>query len=372
MNNKPRLLLYGKTWGEPRNIIFSHYLSEYFSVLVVTIDGIKNETIELMNPSEVRFERFKLRHWNGLAFTTRLKRIIKSFNPHFILTIETHSISSFQSMKFAANYKFTPVIFVWENTLKIPKYFFQREIQKKVIKRSELLIAGSADAKRYLIDKGANNDKIYINPETGFDQRIFFINGENFREEWGYKGNDFLILFAGRLVKEKGVELILKSAKQFEIKYDDIKFLFVGKGEMENEIRNCKMKNVFIKNSHNFVDMGRVIRSCDILVYPSVGTKFWVEQFGYSVVEGHACGKPVIVSNSGTLPRLVEDGVNGSIFQEGNQSSLEEKILWWYDRFKNKSNIDTSAVEKFSAKNVAFNFKKIMIDNDKTLQNNWY
>ena len=117
--------------------------------------------------------------------------------------------------------------------------------------------------------------------------------------------------------------------------------------------------------------MGKVIRTCNLFIYPSLTTKYWVEQFGYSVIEAQACGKPTIVSNSGSLPKLVQNEVNGSIIKEGDELELETKILWWYNRLKNDAIIDNDFVHKFNARNISINYKKIIIDNDVSFKNNW-
>lgn len=264
------------------------------------------------------------------------------------------------------------MVFEWENVQTIPKYAFQKSVQGKVIQKSDYLIAGSADTKKYLIEKGGSASKIFINPETGFDKRVFFHSGDNYRKEWGFNSSDFVVLFAGRLVEEKGIEVILKAAICFEKKYKYIKFVLVGKGNMYNRIKDCKASNVFVKKEYSFTEMGNVMRACDILIYPSLTTKYWIEQFGFSVVEAQACGKPTVVSNSGALPRLIREGVNGSVVEEGNHTFLEEKILWWYKKLKENGKIDVSDVGRFSAENIALNYKKIIIDKYVSFGEEWY
>ena len=58
------------------------------------------------------------------------------------------------------------------------------------------------------------------------------------------------------------------------------------------------------------------------VILPSEG----YENGPYSVMEAMAKGRPIITSNLGGLPELVEDGFNGFIFESGNVSSLKDKI----------------------------------------------
>lgn len=372
MENRPRLLLYGIAWNEQRNIIFSHYLSRYFTVFVLTRDGINKRVLELAKPTSIFFERFRIKNKIGLSFSFKLRNYLELVKPDYILTQETHSFSSYQAVNLAAKYNFKSVVFEWENVQSIPKHFFQKKIQREVVSKSSFLVAGSNDAKRYLLEKGGNADKIFINPETGIDTRIFCEGDDSYRTAWGFSKSDFIVLFAGRLIKEKGIELILEVAQKFESEYKDIKFVFVGKGFLTDKIRNFDAKNVFLKGTYDFIDMGKVFRSCDLFVYPSISTKYWVEQFGYSVIEAQACGKPVIVSDSGTLPKLVKDEISGSIIREKSELELKTKIVEWFNKSKNNKKISDNFVHMFNAQNISENYRKIILKNDIAFLENWF
>jgi glycosyltransferase involved in cell wall biosynthesis len=62
----------------------------------------------------------------------------------------------------------------------------------------------------------------------------------------------------------------------------------------------------------------------DALVLPSRTVPTWKEQFGRVIIEAHACGTPVIGSDSGAIPEVVGEG--GVIFAEGNVAQLAETI----------------------------------------------
>ena len=271
----------------------------------------------------------------------------------------------------ANRFKFKPVVFSWQNVETIPKLFFQKYLQKKILDNTAYLLAGTFDTKIYLEKKGANPDNIYINPVSGYDDKIFN-KGKNLRDTWEFNENDFIILYAGRLVKEKGIYIILSAAKKLETVNNKIKFVFIGKGKLKSLIKNFRSENTFYKGYYDFLEMGNVLRTCDIFIYPSISTKYWIEQFGYSVIEAQACGKAAIVSNSGALPKFIEDGINGSIIEEENEFELVEKILWWYDRLKSNEEINTNFITRFHAKNIAANYNRILLNNDESFLNNWF
>ena len=371
MADKLKLLIYGSSWDEKRHLLFYRYLTEFFEVIVITPFSCNEEILELIKPVKVITTKFWIKKKIGLAFSLKFKKYIKKFNPKYILTFETHSISSYQAIRLANKFNFKSAVFSWQNVETIPKLFFQRYLQKKVLSKSVYLLAGTFDTKKYLEKKGANPNKIYINPISGYDEKIFNEVGK-LKKLWGFEDDEFIILYSGRLVKEKGINLILNAAKKLETVNDKIKFIFVGKGKLKNVIKKFKSENTFYKGYYDFLEMGKVLRSCDIFIYPSISTKYWIEQFGYSVIEAQACGKAVIVSNSGALPKFIDDEINGSIIEEKNESELIEKILWWYDRLKNKKEIDKNLSARFLAQNIALNYKRILLDNEPTLLNNWF
>ena len=372
MDNKPKLLVYAATWIEKRNLLFSRYLSDYFEVIIITRPDGDEKVFELIKPAKVIPVKFFFKKKIGLSFSLKFKKLINDIKPSYVMTIETHSISSYQSVKAAGKLNYKPVVFSWQNMKTIPKYFIQSRIQKKVLKNSDYLIAGSPGTKQYLIKKHADPDKIFINPETGYDEKIFANAGNSLRRDWRLAAEDIIILYAGRFIKEKGINLILEAARKIEQVNPQIKFVFIGTGYLENRIKIFDSQNIHWRGSYDYAEMGKVLRACNIFVYPSTSTRYWIEQFGYSVVEAQACGKPVIVSDSGNLPRLVKDGINGSIIEKGNSFSLVEKIFLWCDKLQIDGEIKEISVSKFSGANIALNYKRILINKDRSLLNEWF
>jgi glycosyltransferase involved in cell wall biosynthesis len=372
MESKPRLLIYAASWNEKRNLLFSYHLAYFFEVvLLIPFTGDKN-LLESIKPAKVLHTKYRFKNKIGLAFTRQFKYIVEEYKPDFVITIESHSISSYQSAKLSKKFNYKAVVFSWQNQASMPKYLFQKFIQKKVLLLSSHLLAGTPDTKDYLVQKHAGTDKIFINPESGYDEKIFVPEGDDLRNEWGMEPDDVIVLYAGRFIKEKGIKNILNAAKKIEPVNAKIKFVFTGEGELENMIKIFDSHNLYFRGYYDFTEMGKVFRSCNIFIYPSLSAKHWAEQFGYSVIEAQACGKPVIISNSGNLHRLINNGINGSIIDEGDEQSLTEKILMWCDKLQ----IDTENYKilpsKFSGRNIALNYKRILVDGDPFLLKDWF
>ena len=128
---------------------------------------------------------------------------------------------------------------------------------------------------------------------------------------------DNYALYFGRLSPEKGVRTLIDAAVQA-----DIKLIVLGTGSIEEELKTYAKdkKNVEFKGFQQGEALQNYIRRARCVVLPSE----WYENGPYSAMEAMALGKPLIVSNHGGLPELVEDHVNGYIYRE--KSELPEKL----------------------------------------------
>jgi glycosyltransferase involved in cell wall biosynthesis len=90
---------------------------------------------------------------------------------------------------------------------------------------------------------------------------------------------------------------------------------------------------------------------------PSAETKTWAEQFGYSLVEAMACGKPAVSTWTGSIPEVVKHRETGILVEPNNpaalESALEELILNEAEREKFGVNGRDWVLQKFEADKVA-------------------
>jgi glycosyltransferase involved in cell wall biosynthesis len=73
--------------------------------------------------------------------------------------------------------------------------------------------------------------------------------------------------------------------------------------------------------------MAEAYASLDVLVLPSRTTRTWVEQFGRVLVEAMWCGVPVVGSDSGEIPWVIETTGGGLVFPEGDVASLRQALV---------------------------------------------
>ena len=122
--------------------------------------------------------------------------------------------------------------------------------------------------------------------------------------------SDGYILYFGRLVKEKGVKTLLDAVSRV-----GCRLVILGVGPMEEELKEYAkdMKNVEFKGFQKGKVLEDYVKNSLCVVLPSE----WYENGPYSAMEAMAMGKPLIVSNNGGLPELVDNGKNGYVYHGG-------------------------------------------------------
>lgn len=145
----------------------------------------------------------------------------------------------------------------------------------------------------------------------------------NIAPEYSNKG---YFLYAGRLAREKGVNYLLHTMSRLP----EVKLHIVGTGPEENELKELanklSLKNVEFLGFKSGEELELEYRNCIASILPSN----YFETFGLSIVESFAYGKPVIGSNIGGIPEVIDNGVNGIIFEPANVDELTDAIRKLY------------------------------------------
>jgi len=114
---------------------------------------------------------------------------------------------------------------------------------------------------------------------------------------------------AGRLTPVKGQRYLIEAARKIVDVKPDTTFVFLGDGELLNELKNMAFR-LGIRENVKFLgwrpDVAEVMSTFDIFVLPSLN-----EGMGRVLVEAMAMGKPIVASDVGGIADLVVDGKNG-------------------------------------------------------------
>jgi glycosyltransferase involved in cell wall biosynthesis len=141
-----------------------------------------------------------------------------------------------------------------------------------------------------------------------------------------------IILFVGRVIREKGAEVLLEAVGRVTMEFPGAVFLVIG------PLDQSKTQRAFIEDLRGRVGQGmryyfvgamtqyelrRAYQASDIFAFPVL----WEEASGLVVVEAMASGLPVVASRIGGLKSRVVEGVSGKLVESGNSDELAEAIL---------------------------------------------
>jgi glycosyltransferase involved in cell wall biosynthesis len=209
------------------------------------------------------------------------------------------------------------VVFGWENMDRIfspPRLW----IRNFVLNTASLIIAGNHEGANLLRHWGYKG-KVEIMPQMGVDTDLFTPLSSN------SKNNDLQIGYLGRLVPEKGIDILFSAVHQLRDRGLNCRVILCGSGKSETDLRQ-EAKKLHIENL--IIWRGAVrhqeapieISKLDVLVLPSRTIATWKEQFGHVLIEAMAMGVPVIGSSCGEIPNAIAR--SDLVFEEEDATGL--------------------------------------------------
>lgn len=169
---------------------------------------------------------------------------------------------------------------------------------------------------KYHVDKTIHLVPTGIDTERFYTEKFKSADLDNLKEELGIALNDFVILFVGRLGKEKNVELLLEGQVDIVKKYPQVKLMIVGSGpDYEHFIElSEKLKinpSVIFTNAIPYDEVPSYYQLADVFA-----TASRTETQGLTVIEAMAASVPVVCVNDESFNCVVVDGLNGRLFEE--------------------------------------------------------
>ena len=160
------------------------------------------------------------------------------------------------------------------------------------------------------------------------------------------KGN--YALFVGRLTPEKGVATMLEAWRSVGAQ---LPLQIAGDGPMAPDVEKAVAGNdaiTWLKWLPRNEILARM-KNASVLILPST----WYEGFPMIMAEAFAVGLPVIASNLGSMPSIVEHQRTGLLFEPGNAASLVEAARWWLSNPAKAASMRGEARREYEAKYTA-------------------
>lgn len=230
------------------------------------------------------------------------------------------SLVTYQWMRHCVRHRKPAIFFTWQNIYKNyppPFNYFERFS----FAHAAAAIAGNAEAEEILRRKQYRKPVAVI-PQFGVDPAVFRkMSAAPLRRELQL-GDAFVIGYAGRLVREKGIDDLLRATATLP---PNCVLVLLGSGPYQPETLRLAAQlgiseRVRFIPSIRSLDMPRYLNLFNVLVLPSRTTPHWKEQFGRVLIEAMACEVPAIGSSSGEIPNVISNPE--LVFPEGNSSAL--------------------------------------------------
>ncbi|WP_160060384.1 glycosyltransferase family 4 protein [Psychromonas sp. L1A2] len=182
--------------------------------------------------------------------------------------------------------------------------------------------------------------KYELAKQVGFDHKIAVVDAPvpvdkyisakamNIREELNFLADDIVITAVGHSVEVKGWDIAIQAFALVAKQVPRAKLLLVGKHtSVSFHKKLCALvNNNGLDNRVTFAgsrsDIENILKASDLFIFPSRS-----EGVGAALIEARAAGLACVATNAGGIPEVIEDGVNGFLFERENITELAEKII---------------------------------------------
>ncbi len=203
---------------------------------------------------------------------------------------------------------------------------------RRLLCKADLIIGGSDSVKDALVQE------LHINPSNiqiiynSIDTTLFSPNtlsGEKIRDQLGVAPGQFVILCAGRLIKEKGIHLLLQSLSDILSLIPETRLVILGEGSYEKSLKRLA-KKLGIDKPVQFIGhvdyqaLPAYYNAADVLVMPTIR----YEGLPLTLLEAMGCGVPVIASNLGGIGDVLKHDEEGLLFQMDDCKMMVDHIVY--------------------------------------------
>jgi glycosyltransferase involved in cell wall biosynthesis len=301
--------------------------------------GVQNKIIETQPRQEGSFRvvpvsNFSENNQGLLTFGADIIPLLREFRPQ-IIQVEQGAKALGYAQLITLNkllgLKAKNLFFTWWNlpyNLKFPVSL----LEAYNLSNTHGVVAGNQDGVEVLRQHGYHGP-IKVMPQLGVDESRFRPQPQSeLKSQLGIQPDDFVVGFVGRFVEEKGLLTLGKALAGLQGR--PWKWLLLGRGPLQSVLMEKAAEwgikdQVILVESVPHDEVPSYINLMNTLVLPSeTNTQFktltaagWKEQFGHVLIEAMASKVPVIGSDSGEIPYVIEDA--GLVFPEGDVAALQ-------------------------------------------------
>ena len=229
---------------------------------------------------------------------------------------------------------------------------YSRHISTRVIRNSDVVVAPSTKLQTTLKDLDLDVQLTTLSSYGGcygVDTQLFKPVTpkltEKIRRKYQLPPEAFIIVYAGRFVPIKRIDLLIKSFLSLKKRLENAHLLLVGDGPEKPELLRLAHNHpdIHFLGFLNQEELSRIYGACDVFALLSSG-----EGNAVGVMEAGASGLPAVVTPVGATPDLIKDGVNGYLTQPRIEEIVDKIILIHEEHPQMAQNARKIAEENFA------------------------
>ncbi len=224
-------------------------------------------------------------------------------------------------------YGFNPYNKYWIKEAKIN--LILAPIGRYIVNKADGVQTDGSGDKQILIRNGLPSSKIFCKPMIPLNIEEFKnADGREIRKKLLRDKEERIILFVGRLTKQKNIPFLLKCYKDVIQKFPKARLVIVGKGKEGAKLKKFS-KRLKIQHKISWVEgiphlrIPEYFKAADIFALPSL-----YEGFARVLMEATAAGKPIVSTRVSGVVDAIIDKENGFIIPQGNEKEFVKKILF--------------------------------------------
>jgi glycosyltransferase involved in cell wall biosynthesis len=194
---------------------------------------------------------------------------------------------------------------------------------RTVLRGSDAIFADTTEEQAFLIGHAFNDLVVVGGVGLRLDQLPRLDRRES-RAKFGLPADAFVVLFLGRKVEYKGMQLCLEAFVELRRTRPNVYLLTVGpETDYSRQLWACygELDGLIVRDAVSDADRLHALNACDVLALPSTG-----EAFGIVYLEAWAYGKPVIGARIASVAALIDDGGDGYLIDPARADELAARL----------------------------------------------
>jgi phosphatidylinositol alpha 1,6-mannosyltransferase len=261
-----------------------------------------------------------------LGIPKHVRRDMEDFDPN-IVHISSPDIAAHRAVSWARRRGIPAVASVHTRFETYLSYYHLQLLEpllragiRRLYRRCDALLV-PAESTAAVLRAQRMNRNIYI-WSRGVDREQFNPGRRDmaWRGSIGIADDEMAVLFLGRLVLEKGIDVFAAAIDLLRERGIRHRALIIGDGPERHWFKEKLPDGIFVGQQIGS-DLGRAVASGDVFLNPSV-----TEAFGNVTLEAMACGLPVVAASATGATNLVQDGVTGVLVEPGDSQGFTDAL----------------------------------------------